>query len=71
MTFLPGFWILVPGALALEGVSRLLGEGDTSDIATLVTTATSMVGISLGILIGLTLAAANPKRPWAQSRRPK
>jgi uncharacterized membrane protein YjjP (DUF1212 family)/uncharacterized membrane protein YjjB (DUF3815 family) len=65
VTFLPGFWILVPGALGLEGVSRLLGEGGAG-AGTLVTTLVSMVGISLGILAGLTLAAADPDRPWAE-----
>ncbi len=69
VTFLPGFWILVPGALGLEGVSRLLGDGGTAGTGTLVTTVTSMVGISLGILLGLTLVADDPERPWAQTRR--
>jgi uncharacterized membrane protein YjjP (DUF1212 family) len=69
VTLLTGFWILVPGALGLEGASRLLGEGDTTAIATLVTTVTSMVGISLGILLGLTVVADDPQRPWAQTRR--
>ncbi len=69
VTFLPGFWILVPGALGLEGVSRLLGDGGTAASGAIVTTITSMVGISLGILLGLTLVADDPQRPWAQSAR--
>jgi uncharacterized membrane protein YjjB (DUF3815 family) len=69
VTFLPAFWILVPGALGLEGVSRLLGDGGTAGTGTLVTTVTSMVGISLGILLGLTLVADDPERPWARTRR--
>jgi uncharacterized membrane protein YjjP (DUF1212 family) len=68
VTFLPGFWLLVPGALGLEGVSRLLGGG-SAGTGVLVTTVTSMVGISLGILLGLTLVADDPKRPWTQPNR--
>ncbi len=66
VTFLPGFWILVPGALGLEGVTRLLDGGTSA--GTLVTTVTSMVGISLGILLGLTLAASDPEHPWAETQ---
>ena len=65
--FLPGFWILVPGALGLDGVTQILGTGVAG--GALVTTVTSMVGISLGILLGLLLAATDPERPWAHARR--
>jgi uncharacterized membrane protein YjjP (DUF1212 family) len=68
--FLPGFWLLVPGALGLEGVSRILGDGGVGAGA-LVTTLTSMIGISLGILLGLILAARDPERPWAETRGPE
>ena len=64
--FLPGFWILVPGALGLDGVTSIIGVG--SGGGALVTTVTSMVGISLGILLGLLLAADDPERPWANTR---
>lgn len=66
VTFLPGFWILVPGALGLESVTRLL-DGRAATGA-LVTTVTSMVGISLGILLGLTLTASDPEHPWSETR---
>jgi len=62
--FLPAFWILVPGALGLDGVASIIGAGSGMDA--LVTTVTSMVGISLGILLGLLLAAKDPERPWAR-----
>lgn len=51
VTFLPGFWLLVPGALGLVGVAYLLG-GDDAGFTTLVTTASTMVAIALGILAG-------------------
>ena len=56
----------MPGALGLEGVTRLLDGG--TGAGTLVTTVTSMVGISLGILLGLTLAASDPEHPWAETQ---
>ncbi len=68
VTFLPGFWILVPGALGLDGVTRILGGGAGSGAGALITTMTSMVGISLGILLGLVLVASDPERPWAQAQ---
>lgn len=64
VTFLPGFWILVPGALGLRGVSLLLGEGDPTSGNTLLVVLTSMVGISLGVLVGLTLVAGNRSNWW-------
>ncbi|MGB3411047.1 MAG: threonine/serine exporter family protein [Microthrixaceae bacterium] len=64
VTFLPGFWILVPGALGLKGVSLLLGEGDPTSGNTLLVVLTSMIGISLGVLVGLTLVAGNRSNWW-------
>jgi uncharacterized membrane protein YjjP (DUF1212 family) len=66
--FLPGFWILVPGALGLDGVTRILGAGPGNGTGALITTMSSMIGISLGILLGLVLVASDPERPWAQAR---
>ncbi|WP_336627548.1 MULTISPECIES: threonine/serine ThrE exporter family protein [unclassified Microbacterium] len=51
VTFLPGFWMLVPGALGLVGVTTIL-DGDGSGAATIVTTVSTMVAIALGILSG-------------------
>ena len=56
VSFLPAYWLLVPGALGLVGVTTLL-DGDTNGLDTLVTTITTMVAISLGVLAGLALAA--------------
>ncbi len=68
VTFLPGFWILVPGALGLEGVVRIIGaDGGTAGTTAITTTVISMVGISLGILLGLTLVARDPERPWVDA----
>lgn len=51
VSFLPAFWLLVPGGLGLVGVTEALGGGDASN--TLVTTVGTMIAIALGVLIGL------------------
>ena len=68
VTFLPGFWLLVPGALGLEGVTLIIGEGAAGGTDVLGTTLISMIGISLGLLLGLILAGADPERPWSDTR---
>lgn len=69
VTFLPGFWVLVPGGLGLDGVTRLFGVGGDDATEVFVTTATSMIGVSLGILLGLLLVAGDPERPWSETRK--
>ncbi|WP_282944839.1 threonine/serine ThrE exporter family protein [Cellulomonas endometrii] len=59
VSFLPAFWMLVPGALGLVGVTSLL-DGDSGGVPTLVTTAATMVAIALGVLVGLAGARALP-----------
>lgn len=68
VTFLPAFWLLVPGALGLEGVTRIIGE-DGRGTGAIITAVTSMVAISLGILLGLAVSAADPSQPWSTTRR--
>lgn len=51
VSFLPAFWLLVPGALGLVGVTELLGGGDSS--SSLITMLSTMIAIALGVLIGL------------------
>ena len=55
VSFLPGFWLLVPGAMGLAGVTSLLDEDRVQGIGSLVGMATSMVGITLGVLLGLAI----------------
>jgi len=62
VTFLPGFWLLVPGALGLVGVTSALGHSTDRAITTVVTTGVSMVAISLGVLAGLALGAGVQRR---------
>ncbi len=57
VVFLPGFWMLVPGALGLVGVTALLG-GDHTGLSTLITTVSTMVAIAVGALLGSALTGA-------------
>lgn len=67
VTFLPAFWLLVPGALGLQGVTTILSEAGVQGISTLVTTGTAMIGIALGILLGILLV---PPDRWRLPRSP-
>lgn len=53
VSFLPAFWLLVPGALGLVGVTSVLGESTDQGLTAVVTAGTTMVAISLGVLTGL------------------
>jgi uncharacterized membrane protein YjjP (DUF1212 family) len=53
VTFLPSFWLLVPGALGLLSVKRLLS--DPSGLAGLVSVALALASIALGTLMGASL----------------
>ncbi|MGV1007444.1 MAG: threonine/serine ThrE exporter family protein [Dermatophilaceae bacterium] len=59
VSFLPAFWLLVPGALGLVGVTMLLGE-DRNGLSSLTTTAVTMVAISFGVLIGRGMSLRRP-----------
>lgn len=52
--FLPGFWLLVPGALGLIGLTRLAGGGDDQE---LFVTVGSIFAVALGVLFGTQLLA--------------
>lgn len=62
VTFLPGFWVLVPGALGLVGVTTALDGVTDQAITTIVTAGVSMVAISLGVLAGLALGSGLQRR---------
>lgn len=52
VSFLPAFWLLVPGSLGLVGVTMLLADDWSGATSALITTGTTMVGIAFGVLIG-------------------
>jgi len=51
VSFLPAFWMLVPGSLGLVGVTSLVG-GQAAGLSTVMTMAATMIAITLGILAG-------------------
>lgn len=61
VSFLPAFWLLVPGALGLVGVTKLLGDDRANALSALATTATTMIAISFGVLIGRAVVGALPR----------
>lgn len=52
VTFLPGFWLLVPGAGGLLGVTELVGSNQDLGLQTFVSAIVTIMSIALGVLIG-------------------
>jgi uncharacterized membrane protein YjjP (DUF1212 family)/uncharacterized membrane protein YjjB (DUF3815 family) len=52
VTFLPAFWLLVPGATGLIGVTQLAGNGTGVASRGLTDVLITIISISLGVLIG-------------------
>jgi uncharacterized membrane protein YjjB (DUF3815 family) len=51
-SFLPGFWLLVPGALGLIGLTKVAVDGTAAGSQDLVATVVSIFAIAIGVLIG-------------------
>jgi uncharacterized membrane protein YjjB (DUF3815 family) len=54
VTFLPSFWMLVPGSLGLLSVTRMFGDRE-SGVDELVLVIFSVVSIALGTLVGASM----------------
>ena len=52
VTFLPAFWLLVPGATGLIGVAQIVGTGFDVTSRALSDVLITIISISLGVLIG-------------------
>src|SRR5262249_22778157 len=55
VTFLPGFWLLVPGSLGFIGVTESIVHGGSAGVGSLVATVNAVVAIALGVLCGAAL----------------
>jgi uncharacterized membrane protein YjjP (DUF1212 family) len=55
VVFLPTFWLLVPGALGLTGVSELVGAAGGRGLTDLFEALLSVIAIALGALVGFSL----------------
>ncbi len=53
VSFLPAFWLLVPGALGLIGVTELVSAEPVAGVTSFVDALVSIISIALGILVGL------------------
>jgi uncharacterized membrane protein YjjP (DUF1212 family) len=56
--FLPAFWLLVPGVLAVVGLADLLGNPASVALVDLGRVAVTIVAIALGVLVGVALSRA-------------
>jgi uncharacterized membrane protein YjjP (DUF1212 family) len=63
VTFLPAFWLLVPGALGLAGVTQIVGYDRQAGVGDFIAAIVSIGAISLGVLTGATIVE------WIRSRR--
>ncbi|BAL87033.1 hypothetical protein AMIS_18130 [Actinoplanes missouriensis 431] len=52
VSFLPGFWLLVPGALTLIGMTEYLGQDTVRGSEDLLGAVSSMLAVALGVLCG-------------------
>ncbi|HEV8459708.1 MAG TPA: threonine/serine exporter family protein [Gaiellaceae bacterium] len=53
--FLPGFWLLVPGALSLIGLTAVASNASVTDAQDLLTVVGSIVAVAVGVLLGTQL----------------
>jgi uncharacterized membrane protein YjjB (DUF3815 family) len=72
VSFLPAFWMLVPGALSLMGVTRYLGHDAVAGIQDLLGALGSMIAIALGVLCGYPLYRSLARSAgWLTEVRPR
>jgi uncharacterized membrane protein YjjP (DUF1212 family) len=55
VTFLPAFWLLVPGAIALVGVTQVMGDASIDGVTSILTAGVTIVSIALGVVLGLSV----------------
>jgi uncharacterized membrane protein YjjP (DUF1212 family) len=56
VTFLPAFWMLVPGALGLQGVAHLVGADEIAGLGEFLQALLSVVAIAAGVLVGAAIS---------------
>jgi uncharacterized membrane protein YjjB (DUF3815 family) len=56
VTFLPAFWLLVPGALGLQGVTEIVGAGSAGGLGDFLDALLTIVAIAAGVLVGAGLS---------------
>lgn len=56
VTFLPAFWLLVPGALGLQGVTEIVGANQVAGLGDFINALLTIVAIAVGVLVGTGLS---------------
>ena len=56
--FLPAFWLLVPGAIGLIGITEIVGENAEAGRENFVGALVSIPSVALGILVGTMIVRA-------------
>jgi uncharacterized membrane protein YjjP (DUF1212 family) len=56
--FLPGFWLLVPGATGLLDITQLVGTNATVGAESFIGTLVTIMAIALGVLLGSAISTA-------------
>jgi hypothetical protein len=56
--FLPAFWLLVPGAIGLIGITEIVGENADAGSENFLSALVSVPSIALGILVGTMIVRA-------------
>jgi uncharacterized membrane protein YjjP (DUF1212 family) len=56
--FLPGYWLLVPGALGLIGLTELAGDASAAGTQDLIATIVTLFAVAVGVLTGTLLLAS-------------
>jgi uncharacterized membrane protein YjjB (DUF3815 family) len=71
VSFLPAFWLLVPGALGLIGVTEYLVDDTVAGIQDFIGTVGSIIAIALGVLCGYPLYRSIARSlGWLSELRP-
>jgi uncharacterized membrane protein YjjP (DUF1212 family) len=72
VSFLPAFWMLVPGALSLMGLTEYLGNDTAAGMQDLIGALGSMIAIALGVLCGYPLYRSLARSAgWLAGARPR
>lgn len=56
VTFLPAFWLLVPGALGLEGITEIVGAQRAGGLGDFINALLTVVAIAVGVVVGTGLS---------------
>ncbi len=68
ITFLPAFWMLVPGSLSAGAITQLASPDRRSGVENAAAAATTVTAVALGVLVG-SAASRSVRRTWRRLRR--